>query len=91
MLVAHPAVLSELLERYERYRAQSHGTGGTATVQRAFDDVCYTLCVTTGTREVAEALTVARTWLSSTLAGLSTTVASGGTPAGTPQWGTGES
>jgi len=58
MLMAHPAVLEELLRRYEELRAQ-HGDGGDGASRR-LEDVIYTLCVTTGTREIAAALVVAR-------------------------------
>ncbi|MEW2070972.1 DUF5133 domain-containing protein [Streptomyces sp. NPDC007346] len=58
MLIAHPAVLEELLRRYEELRAQ-HGEGGDG-VARGLEDVSYTLCVSTGTREIAAALVAAR-------------------------------
>lgn len=59
MLMAHPAVLRELVQRYEALLA-----GRTAATrqerQRELDDVSYTLCVSTGTRSVEEALALAR-------------------------------
>ncbi|MFD8620982.1 MULTISPECIES: DUF5133 domain-containing protein [unclassified Streptomyces] len=58
MLMAHPAVLEELLRRYEELRAQ-RGRGGDG-VARRLEDVSYTLCVSTGTREIAAALAAAR-------------------------------
>ncbi len=58
MLMAHPAVLEELLRRYEELRTR-HGEGGEG-VARRLDDVSYTLCVSTGTRDIAAALAVAR-------------------------------
>ncbi|CAM5239056.1 DUF5133 domain-containing protein [Streptomyces microflavus] len=58
MLMAHPAVLEELLRRYEELRAQQ-GEGGDG-VARGLEDVSYTLCVSTGTREIAAALVAAR-------------------------------
>ncbi|MFE2296265.1 DUF5133 domain-containing protein [Streptomyces sp. NPDC059452] len=58
MQMAHPAVLEELLRRYEELRAQDgEGADGVA---RGLEDVSYTLCVSTGTREIAAALVVAR-------------------------------
>ncbi|MEV6854923.1 DUF5133 domain-containing protein [Streptomyces microflavus] len=58
MLMAHPAVLEELLRRYEELRAQQgEGSDGVA---RGLEDVSYTLCVSTGTREIAAALVAAR-------------------------------
>lgn len=58
MLMAHPAVLEELLRRYEELRAQQ-GDGGDGAA-RGLEDVSYTLCVSTGTREIAAALDAAR-------------------------------
>ncbi|MFJ1594821.1 DUF5133 domain-containing protein [Kitasatospora albolonga] len=58
MLMAHPAVLEELLRRYEELRTQ-HGEGDEG-VGRRLDDVSYTLCVSTGTRDIAAALVAAR-------------------------------
>ncbi|AGK75676.1 hypothetical protein SFUL_692 [Streptomyces microflavus DSM 40593] len=57
MLMAHPAVLEELLRRYEELRAQQGDGDGVA---RGLEDVSYTLCVSTGTREIAAALAAAR-------------------------------
>ncbi|MBR7674099.1 DUF5133 domain-containing protein [Streptomyces daliensis] len=60
MLLAHPAVLRDLVTRYETLRAGA-GTGPpTAQLLRQLDDVAYTLCVTTGTRSVDQALAAAR-------------------------------
>ncbi|MDG9701492.1 DUF5133 domain-containing protein [Streptomyces sp. DH37] len=60
MLMAHPAVLRELVQRYEALRSQAvQGTGG-AEVRQRMEDAAYTLCVSTGTREVGAALTEAR-------------------------------
>ncbi|MFJ7329888.1 MULTISPECIES: DUF5133 domain-containing protein [Streptomyces] len=58
MLMAHPAVLEELLRRYEELRAR-YG-GGDEGLARGLEDVTYTLCVSTGTRDIAAALVVAR-------------------------------
>lgn len=58
MLIA-PAVLRDLVEQYETLqtlRARADGPD----VRRRMDDVAYTLCVATGTREVDAALVVAR-------------------------------
>ncbi|MEW1613700.1 MULTISPECIES: DUF5133 domain-containing protein [unclassified Streptomyces] len=59
MLMAHPAVLEELLRRYEEIRTQ-HAEGGDGASRRSLEDVSYTLCVSTGTRDVAAAITAAR-------------------------------
>lgn len=56
MLVAHPAVLENLIEQYETLHAEE---GGDEARQR-LEDVSYTLCVATGTRDVGSALVVAR-------------------------------
>lgn len=58
MLMAHPAVLEELLRRYEELRTR-HGEGGEGAARR-LEDVSYTLCVSTGTRDIVSALTAAR-------------------------------
>ncbi|MEI7031742.1 DUF5133 domain-containing protein [Streptomyces pratensis] len=58
MLMAHPAVLAELLLRYEELRAR-HGEGHEET-HRRLEDVTYTLCVSTGTRDLVSALAAAR-------------------------------
>ncbi|NEC87560.1 DUF5133 domain-containing protein [Streptomyces sp. SID12501] len=59
MLMAHPTVLADLLDRYETLRAR-HGQENDAQLLQRLNDVSYTLCVATGTRDVAAALTVAR-------------------------------
>ncbi|MEU8518826.1 DUF5133 domain-containing protein [Streptomyces sp. NBC_01216] len=59
MLMAHPAVLVNLLEQYEALRLL-HAGDGSAEVRRRMDDVAYTLCVSTGTRDVDAALIAAR-------------------------------
>ncbi|MDX3374613.1 DUF5133 domain-containing protein [Streptomyces sp. ME02-6991-2A] len=58
MLMAHPAVLEELLRRYEELRAR-YGAGDKG-LARGLEDVSYTLCVSTGTRDIAAALVAAR-------------------------------
>ncbi|GGY86720.1 DUF5133 domain-containing protein [Streptomyces nitrosporeus] len=58
MLSAHPAVLEELLRRYDELRAK-HAEDHDE-VRRRLEDVCYTLCVSTGTRDIAKAIDAAR-------------------------------
>ncbi|WP_079079272.1 DUF5133 domain-containing protein [Streptomyces sp. DSM 15324] len=58
MLIPHPAVLRVLVEEYEALTA-SDGPGTRARSQ----DLAYTLCVSTGTRDVGVALETARAWL----------------------------
>ncbi|MER5924684.1 DUF5133 domain-containing protein [Streptomyces mirabilis] len=59
MLMAHPAVLRNLVEQYVALRTLHAEDGGTE-VRRRLDDVAYTLCVSTGTRDVDAALVAAR-------------------------------
>ncbi|MEJ1199685.1 MULTISPECIES: DUF5133 domain-containing protein [unclassified Streptomyces] len=59
MLLAHPAVLKNLIEQYETLRAL-HAENGTQEARRRMEDVAYTLCVSTGTRDVDAALVAAR-------------------------------
>ncbi|MGW8377999.1 DUF5133 domain-containing protein [Streptomyces sp. ODS28] len=59
MLRARPDVLQNLLDEYEALtllREQSGGPG----LRRELDDLAYTLCVLTGTRQVEAALAEAR-------------------------------
>ncbi|KAA6223902.1 DUF5133 domain-containing protein [Streptomyces albofaciens JCM 4342] len=65
MLMAHPAVLRDLVERYETLRAH-HAEQGTDASRRRLEDVTYTLCVSTGTRRPEDALAVARQQLATT-------------------------
>ncbi|GCD32963.1 DUF5133 domain-containing protein [Streptomyces chrestomyceticus JCM 4735] len=59
MLTAHPAILRDLVEQYETLRIL-HAEEGTPASRQRLEDVSYTLCVSTGTRRVEEALAVAR-------------------------------
>ncbi|MET7854976.1 DUF5133 domain-containing protein [Streptomyces avermitilis] len=59
MLMAHPAVLRNLVEQYETLRAL-HAENGSTEVRQRMDDVAYTLCVSTGTKDVEAALVAAR-------------------------------
>ncbi|MEV4438909.1 DUF5133 domain-containing protein [Streptomyces sp. NPDC049577] len=56
MLMAHPAVLRNLVERYAALGAADQAD---ATVRRQIEDTAYTLCVSTGTRRVEDALAAA--------------------------------
>jgi hypothetical protein len=69
MLMAHPTVLRNLVERYEALRAladrrgEDTADGGGAVdpqIHRQLQDTVYTLCVSTGTRDIAPALAAAR-------------------------------
>ena len=57
MLMAHPAVLSRLISEYE---ALSRLVVRSADTKRRMDDLAYTLCVSTGTRDIDTALVTAR-------------------------------
>ncbi|GGQ01632.1 DUF5133 domain-containing protein [Streptomyces roseolilacinus] len=59
MLMAHPAVLRDLVEQYETLAAL-HAEAGGQEVRQRMADVTYTLCVSTGTRDVDAALSAAR-------------------------------
>ncbi|MFC9266323.1 DUF5133 domain-containing protein [Streptomyces zhihengii] len=59
MLMAHPAVLANLIEQYDTLRILDAENGGEA-VQQRMQDLAYTLCVSTGTRDVDAALVAAR-------------------------------
>ncbi|MFC8103507.1 DUF5133 domain-containing protein [Streptomyces sp. NPDC057363] len=59
MLLAHPVVLKNLIEQYETLRAL-HAEDGAEGARRRMEGVAYTLCVSTGTRDVDAALVAAR-------------------------------
>ncbi|GGZ67988.1 DUF5133 domain-containing protein [Streptomyces echinoruber] len=58
--MAHPAVLRDLVEQYETLAALHASESESTQVRQRMEDVAYTLCVSTGTREVETALAVAR-------------------------------
>ncbi|MFA3872995.1 DUF5133 domain-containing protein (plasmid) [Streptomyces sp. G6] len=64
MLMAHPAVLRDLIEQYETLQALQVRDADSARVRQRMEDVAYTLCVSTGTREIDTALLAARRQLS---------------------------
>ncbi|MFJ7998372.1 DUF5133 domain-containing protein [Streptomyces sp. NPDC096310] len=59
MLMAHPAVLRDLIEQYEALTVLQAEQGG-AEARLRMENVAYTLCVATGTRDVDAALIAAR-------------------------------
>ncbi|MFD0366734.1 MULTISPECIES: DUF5133 domain-containing protein [unclassified Streptomyces] len=59
MLMAHPVVLRDLIEQYTTLKVLQAENGG-EEVRRRMDDLAYTLCVATGTRDVDAALIAAR-------------------------------
>ena len=64
MLIPHPAILRRLVEEYEALMAHK-GDVPDAGRRRELrvQDLAYTLCVSTGTRDVRHALALARGWL----------------------------
>lgn len=64
LLMARP-VLKNLLEQYETLRAL-HAEQGSKETLRRLEDVSYTLCVSTGTRDIDAALAAARHRLAAT-------------------------
>ncbi|MGW7543525.1 DUF5133 domain-containing protein [Streptomyces sp. NPDC054770] len=59
MLMAHPVVLTDLVQRYEALRTL-HADEGDEAGRRRMADVAYTLCVATGTSDIDAALVAAR-------------------------------
>jgi hypothetical protein len=63
MLMAHPAVLEDLIAQYETLSLLG-AEESTPEARQRLADVSYTLCVATGTRDVDMALIAARHRLS---------------------------
>jgi len=59
MLMAHPNVLRDLLDEYEQLLILRAEQDSPQIAQR-LEDVAYTLCISTGTKEIEQARTVAR-------------------------------
>ncbi|WP_330468838.1 DUF5133 domain-containing protein [Streptomyces longwoodensis] len=64
MLMPHPAVLRRLVDEYQAL-TKTAGVAGAEPATRSTreQDLAYTLCVSTGTRDVVDALETARRWL----------------------------
>ncbi|MFE4856828.1 DUF5133 domain-containing protein [Streptomyces sp. NPDC056670] len=58
MLMAHPAVLRNLIDQYETLRVL-RAENGSPEADRRLEDLAYTLCVSTGTRDIDAALDAA--------------------------------
>ncbi|MFF8605501.1 DUF5133 domain-containing protein [Streptomyces sp. NPDC015346] len=67
VLMAHPAVLRNLIEEYETLSALRAETASTPEVRQRWEDLSYTLCVATGTREVDSAVAAARQQLTQSM------------------------
>ncbi|MES4891099.1 DUF5133 domain-containing protein [Streptomyces sp. NPDC096012] len=63
MLMAHPAVLQDLIAQYEALTLLG-AEESTPQARQRLADISYTLCVATGTRDVDMALIAARHRLS---------------------------
>ncbi|RST08085.1 DUF5133 domain-containing protein [Streptomyces sp. WAC05374] len=59
MLMAHPAVLNNLVEQYETLRLL-HAEEGAPEVRERMEELARTLCVATGTADVEVALVAAQ-------------------------------
>ncbi|GHF67504.1 DUF5133 domain-containing protein [Streptomyces mashuensis] len=60
MLLAHPAVLDDLVRRYTALERELASGKADPTTRQRLADVAYTLCVSTGTRDIDAALVAAR-------------------------------
>ena len=58
MLRPNPTTLRRIIRDYEELRAR-HTESGTPEARQRMNDAAYTLCVTTGTRDVDTALMIA--------------------------------
>ncbi|MBP0460201.1 DUF5133 domain-containing protein [Streptomyces montanisoli] len=67
MLMAHPAILRNLVEQFQTLRLL-HAERGTPETRQRLEDVTYTLCVSTGTRTPEAALMAAREHLATGMA-----------------------
>lgn len=67
MLKPHPVVLRRLVEEYEALAAAETPQGPAGPNPR-LRDLAYTLCVSTGTRDVRHALETAHRWLGTSTA-----------------------
>ncbi|MBZ6176096.1 DUF5133 domain-containing protein [Streptomyces olivaceus] len=89
MLMPHPAVLRGLLEEYEA-AAASEPADATGAPGPRTRDLAYTLCVSTGTRDVARALEAARLQLTAAAAQTAKAVEAARTPMPTKAGATAE-
>lgn len=59
MLMAHPVILRNLIDQYEALTLL-HAEDGSPNARRRMDDIVYTLCVSTGCKDITSALSTAR-------------------------------
>ncbi|MFJ8196884.1 DUF5133 domain-containing protein [Streptomyces sp. NPDC096152] len=69
MLMPPPTTLRRLVKEYETLSVEESLTGPGAPSAR-LRDLAYTLCVSTGTREITDALKAARAYLDRTASGV---------------------
>ena len=67
VLMAHPAILRSLVDQYEALSVL-HAEQDNSETRRRLEDIVYTLCVSTGTRVIEDALAVAEQQLAAALA-----------------------
>lgn len=60
MLTPDPAVVADLLARYRHAGQQLQAGNASGAARRQLDDLAYSLCVITGTRNIDEALATAQ-------------------------------
>ncbi|MFF7731587.1 MULTISPECIES: DUF5133 domain-containing protein [unclassified Streptomyces] len=77
MLRPHPAVLRRLVDEYQALAA-AEAARGPAEPNPRMRDLAYTLCVSTGTRDVERALEAAHRWLAAAPARETAVPAAGG-------------
>ncbi|MFJ8716632.1 DUF5133 domain-containing protein [Streptomyces violaceus] len=63
MLRPHPAVLRRLVDEYEALLSAAESASAPAEPGPRARDLAYTLCVSTGTRDIGRALEAAHRWL----------------------------
>ncbi|MEU3460460.1 DUF5133 domain-containing protein [Streptomyces sp. NPDC006733] len=60
MLQPHPATVRAAVDHYYQLASQAAGQDTSAALPRQLQDAVYTLCVLTGTRDIASALAASR-------------------------------
>jgi hypothetical protein len=86
MLTPHPATLRKLVDEYHALLAEEAERGGPRTGRRS-EDLAYTLCVSTGTRDIRAALAAAGRMLAGPGPAAGAAVPAAGLAAGLPAGG----